>query len=174
MLVRAPNPRMLQYLLRRSGLSLEKLAKEAGLSPRRLQQWLSGKAMSVYQTSKAEVARALSCDDPDQLDSEPPTQDDTSSNIVSGTRALLDRIVMQDCKNVIKDESVSGRLLKPGRLPSFAECIAAAATVLPFDDAHKDALFTRLGYNHFIQAGAVISIEAEESDTRNIVAYHRT
>jgi hypothetical protein len=99
--------------------------------------------------------------------------DETSSTLIS-PRALLDGVTLQDRKNVIRDDSISHRILTATRLPSFAECVYAVRTVNPADEEEKDtSLNPGWRYNHFVQAGAVICIEPEEGDVPLVIAYHR-
>ena len=81
----------------------------------------------------------------------------------------------QDCKNVIADKSISERILDARALPSFAECIEASRTFPALDERHKDVPFVpEMNYNHFVQAGAVISIEKGDSGLREVLAYERS
>jgi transcriptional regulator with XRE-family HTH domain len=172
--VKPPNQAMLRNLLVKRGLSLEKLAENAGFgSPRRLQKWMNGEARTVRHTNKAAVAKALGVE-VGELDKEPPLADEPLSTI-SDRGALTNGIIRQDCKNVVADKSISRRILDARRLPSFAECIEASRTFPAINERHKDVPFVpEMGYNHFVQAGAVISIESRDSGIREVLAYGRS
>ena len=171
MSVAAPNPDTLRYLRNRAGLDQAQLAAAAGLSLRRIAQLEQGLAKSMHPANKARLARALSVDEA-ELDKECVFQEKPPSTQFNAS-ALASGIPIQARKNLIRDQSLSERLLQASSLPSFVECVEASSTELPREEDKDVPHDPRWGYNHFLQAAAVISVNCTEDDLRQVLGYYR-
>lgn len=168
-----PKPNTLEYLMKRAGFDRVGLAEALDMSLHRIQDWLSGRAKGMHPKSRIALAKALGVDE-SELDREYFLQDEPPSTEIN-VRAFANGLVMQDCKNVIRDESISERILGAHSLPSFVECVEASATFVPTDLEAKDVPIVRdLNYNHFFQAGALISVNSTESNQPHMLGYYRS
>ena len=129
-------------------------------------------ALVDQQATAKSREHALDVNDSKEMDQQLPSEDEMSLTV--GSRLLVGEDTMQDRKNVIRDDSISHRILAATQLPSFAECVHAVRTVYPADEKEKDTPQNPgWRYNHFIQAGALVCIEPEEGEMPLVLAYHR-
>lgn len=96
----------------------------------------------------------------------------TADKVLLGRNTPL--LQPQDVKNLIKDKTISQRLIKRNNLPSLYEAITHSKMYHPDADARKDRPDVEgFEYNHFLQIGAVALVIHPESKVPVAAGYNR-